>query len=285
MNTLKRQAKKSNISALDGIAPSSTELEVMPVEPAAAPVQGKKRGRPAKAPRSEAGTSSESPVSMLGLSVRVAPTMQFDLRPEDEGVLSVVPCLDLIEEKVELQCRATVVSRAIGDELKRTKTVFIPKLKKQLSDSAVSLKEALKAVDEARNEAHLAKEEQEALNVTLNQVMAERADAVKAKEELTADKESLSSQVEQLQGFMLSINEESFKQGVRQVAFYHGVPVDDERYDSNMDVIDGKLMPLGGEEVEDNNQTMDDPIAETPQADDIVQPDESTQPDDTIDII
>jgi len=284
MNTLKRQANKSKISMLAGTTPISTDREVVPVEPAVAPVQGKKRGRPAKSPRFEARTLSESPVSMLGLSVRVAPTMQFDLRPEDEGVLLAVPCLDLIEEVVELQCRAAVVSRAFGDELKRVKTVPIPKLKKQLNDSVVSLKEALKATEEAQNEARLAREEQETLKATLTEVMAERADAVKAKEELVVAKESLGAQVEQLQGFMLKINEESFKQGVRQVAFFHGVPANDEQYDSNMDVVDGQLMPLGGEEGEDDDQTMNDPIAKTAR-DDLEQPDESTQPDDAIDIV
>jgi len=44
--------------------------------------------------------------------------MQFDLRPEDEDTLAAIPTLDLIEEMVELQCRAVVVGRAIGDELK-----------------------------------------------------------------------------------------------------------------------------------------------------------------------
>jgi len=134
--------------------------------------------------------------------------------------------------------------------------VSIPKLKSQLSESAVSLKDALKAVDEARNDVRLAKEEQEALKVALNQVMAEQAEAIKEQEKMAADKESLNAQVEQLQGFMLKINEESFNQGVRQVAFYHGVSADDERYDSNMDVVDGRLMPLGGEETEENDQAM-----------------------------
>jgi len=285
MHSLKRQAKTRKISVVAGVAPRPTKREIVPVEPVASPAQGKKRGRPAKAPRFETARSSGSPVSMLGLSVRVAPTMQFDLRPEDEGVLSVVPCLDLIEEMVELQYRAAVVSRALGDELKRTKIVSIPKLKRQLSNSAVSLKEALKAVEDAQKESKLAKEEQEALKATLNNVMAERDDALKAKEELLADKGSLSSQVEQLQGFMLSINEESFNQGARQVAFYHGVSADDERYDSNMDVVDGRLVPLGGEEAKDIDQLMEDPTVETPQADDTIQPEDSMPPDETIDVV
>jgi len=204
--------------------------------------------------------------------------MQFDLRPNDEGVLAAIPTLDLIEEMVELQCRAAVVSKAIGDELKRAKTVSISKLKTQLSESVVSLKEALKAVAEARDEARLVHEEQKALKVTLSQVMAERADAVKEKEELAVDKESLRAQVEQLQGFMLSINEESFNQGVRQVAFYHGIPADDPRYDSGMDVINGQIMPLGGEDAEDVDQ--ENEVVETPQLDET-----TMQPDETIDIV
>ncbi len=207
MNSLKRQANKSKIATIAGIVPRPIEQEVVPVEVVAAPVQGKKRGRPAKAPRNDARSSLGSPTSMLGSSVRVAPTMQFDLRPEDEDTLAAIPTLDLIEEMVELQCRATVVGRAIGDELKRVKTVPIPKLKSQLSESTVSLKDALKAVDEARNDARLAREEQETLKVTLNEVTTGRAEAIKEQEKLAIEKESLLAQVEQLQGFMLSINE------------------------------------------------------------------------------
>jgi len=282
MNSLKRQANKSKIATIAGIVPRPTEREVVPVEAVPAPAQGKKRGRPAKVPRTEAPSSSGSPISLLVSSVRVAPTMQFDLRPEDEEIFANIPTLDMVEETVELQCRAAVATRALGDELRRVKTVSIPKLKSQLSESAVSLKDALKAVDEARTDAQLARKEQEALKITLDEVAAGRADAIKEQERLAAEKELLIAQIEQLQGFMLSINEQSFRQGVRQVAFFHGVPDDDERYDSNMDVVDGRLMPLGDEEAEENEQTAD-PMAEAPQGDGI-RPEESTNPD-AIDIV
>ena len=176
-----------------------------------------------------------------------------------------------------------MATKALGDELRRVKTVSIPKLKSQLSESAVSLKDALKAVDEAVTDAQLAKKEQETLKITLNEVMAGRADAIKEQERLAAEKESLTAQIEQLQGFMLSINEQSFRQGVQQVAFFHGVPADDERYDSNMDVVDGRLMPLRDEEAKENEQTAD-PMAEALQGDDVVRPEESANPD-TIDIV
>jgi len=54
MNSLKRQANKSKIATIAGIVPRPIEQEVVPVKVVAAPVQGKKRGRPAKAPRNDA---------------------------------------------------------------------------------------------------------------------------------------------------------------------------------------------------------------------------------------
>ena len=91
MNSLKRQANKSKIATIAGIVPRPTEREVVPVEAVPAPAQGKKRGRPAKVPRTEAPSSSGSPISLLVSSVRVAPTMQFDLRPEDDEILLPFP--------------------------------------------------------------------------------------------------------------------------------------------------------------------------------------------------
>jgi len=49
-----------------------------------------------------------------------------------------------------------------------------------------------------------------------------------------------------------------------------------------MEVVDGRLMPLGDEEAEESEQTAD-PIAVAPQGDGI-QPEESTNPD-AIDIV
>ena len=122
------------------------------------------------------------------------------------------------------------------------------------------------------------------MKITLEEVTVERADAIKEQERLAAEKELLTAQVEQLQGFMLSIDEESFRQGVRRVAFFHGVPVDDERYDSNMDVVDGRLMPLGEDEAEENDQTIC-PVAEMPRANDTVRSEEPVQPDDILDVV
>jgi len=219
MKNLKKQAEGRKTSPIILIATQPAAIEIVEPEIAVATPVNKKRGRPSKAPRAEIGTSSGKPVSMLGLGMRVAPTMQFDLRAEDEGILAAVPTLDLIEEMVELQCRAAVVSRAIGDELKRPEVVVIPKLKTQLNDSAVTLKNALEAADKCREErwkeSQAAVEERESLKTTLAKVMAERDDLLKDKADMTTERESLNAEIEKYQEFMLRINEESFNQGVR----------------------------------------------------------------------
>jgi len=84
--------------------------------------------------------------------------------------------------------------------------------------------------------------------------------------------ESLNAEIEKCQGFMLRINEESFNQGLRQAAFFHGIPADDSRYDLGKDVVNDRLVSLG-EDADDASQVMGEP------------PTDSAQPDETIDVI
>ena len=277
MKDLKKQAEDRKVSSATGIVPKPAAIEVVSPEIAVAPPVNKKRGRPSKVQKLEVGTSSGGkPVSMLGLGLRVAPTMQFDLLPEDEGILAAVPTLHLIEEMVELQCRAAVVSRAIGDELKRAESVVILRLKAKLDESSQALKKALQDVDacqkEKEREAQMIKEEQETLKAMVTKLTAERDELVQEKADLTTEKESLNVEIEKYQGFMLRINEESFNQGLRQATFFHGIPADDSRYDLGKDVVNGRLVPLG-EDVDDAGQVMEEPSTDI------------AKPDETIDII
>ena len=108
--------------------------------------------------------------------------MQFDLLPEDEGILAAVPTLHLIEEMVELQCRAAVVSRAIGDELKRAESVVIPRLRAKLDESSQALKKALQDIDacqkEKEREVQMIKEEKETLKAMVTKLTTERDELV-----------------------------------------------------------------------------------------------------------
>ena len=135
--------------------------------------------------------------------MQVASAMQFELRPEDEGVLAAIPTKDLIEELVELQSRVTIVGKALGDELNRTQTVVVPKLKAELEESANSLKSAIEMTETCREEMQkkdrLAKEEQEALKLTLAKVMVEQDKLLKEKVDVEAKGESLAAEMEKFQ--------------------------------------------------------------------------------------
>jgi len=84
-----------------------------------------------------------------------------------------------------------------------------------------------KCQEERQRENWLACEEQATLKVTLSEVMTERDSLMEEKTRLTTEKESLDAKIDQYQGFMLRVSEESFNQGVRQVAFFHGVSAED----------------------------------------------------------
>ena len=151
---------------------------------------------------------------------------------------------------MELQSRATVVGKALGDELNRAQTVVGSKLKAELEALASSLNATLETAESCKIEMEkndrLAKKELEALKVTLTQVIAERDQLVKEKADAEANEKSLVPRWKNAKGFMLCINEESFYQGVRQAAFIHSIPSEDSRYDLEKDVVNGELVPLGG---------------------------------------
>jgi len=86
----------------------------------------------------------------------------------------------------------------------------------------------------------------EALNTQLKRMEEERAQFLEEKAEREEREKKLDVEVAKCHKFMLQISEESFRQGIRQVAFFHGVAADDRCYDSSNDVVNDKLMPLGG---------------------------------------
>jgi len=138
LSNLKRQAAARKLSSLAGVAKEKVvEEEVAPTVVVAPPAANWKKGRLLKTQiGSDVGQLSSRGLTMLSPSLRVARAMQIDLRLEDEGILAIIPTKDLIEELVELQSRATVVGRALGDELSRAQTVVVPKLKAELEASA-----------------------------------------------------------------------------------------------------------------------------------------------------
>jgi len=148
-SNLKRQVTVRKLNNLVGVGKGKADVEeIAPPVAVVAPAINRKRGHPPKVQASvEVGLSSGRPLTMLGSSMQVASAMQFELCLEDEGVLAAIPTKDLIEELVELHSRATIVGKALGDELNRTQTMVVPKLKAKLEESANSLKSAIETAE------------------------------------------------------------------------------------------------------------------------------------------
>jgi len=141
------------------------------------------------------------------------------------------------------------VGKTLGEELNRTNAVIVPKLRVEQEESANSLKAALEVAEACREKMRLndriVREELEALKAAFARVDAERDQLLKEKVDAEERERTLNVEMEKCQEFMIRIKEESFYQGVRQVAFFHGVSTDDPRYDLGKDVVNGNLVPLG----------------------------------------
>jgi len=126
----------------------------------------------------------------------------------------------------------------------------VTKQKKELVESANAHKATLE-VDKALKEKILednvaAKKAQQALKDQVATMEAEKADLAKEKVAVEEREKALLTEVEKCHAFMLHISENCFHQGLRQAAFYHGVSAEDPCYDLDKDVVDGKLVPIGG---------------------------------------
>jgi len=108
-------------------------------------------------------------------------------------------------------------------------------------------------------------------------VEAERNQLLKDSVDAELKEKVLAAELEKCHEFMLRINVESFQHGVRKVAFFHGVPMDDPRYDLNKNVVDGKLVPVGRnadtimEELEDRPNRIEATESE-PSFEEIIEP-------------
>ena len=146
---------------------------------------------------------------MLNPSLQVAQALEFNLLPEDESVLAVVPIDDLIVELVELQGRTTLVGKTLGEELKRTNNVLVPKF--ELEETVNSLKVVTTTVEEykekMRQDQVAADAVQEALRADLARVEFERNQLLKEKVESEERERVLAIDLSNCHSFMLHINE------------------------------------------------------------------------------
>jgi len=236
MNKLRqsRDRQSASVDTTGALAavPSTT------VPAAGASIAAKKRGRPPKGNQEgRAGPSrTTSEPTLLAVGMDIAAHLQAELTAEENEIFATIPTTKLMVETLELQSRALMASRTVVEELERVTTVTIPRLKKDVTEATQATK--------------VSTERAEKLKVQLEEKQA----AAKAQEELTknleaqlkegADREeALKAEVAKCHDFMLRISEEYFRLGIQQVACLHGAPLEDDRYDIEKIVVDGKLVP------------------------------------------
>jgi len=98
MSNHKRQAVAQKLGSFEGIEKEKVvaTVEVILVTAAIPPFISRKRGHPPKVHNGfEVGQSSVRQPSMLSPSMQVVQAMQFDLLPEDEGVLAAISTRNL----------------------------------------------------------------------------------------------------------------------------------------------------------------------------------------------
>ncbi len=251
MNKLRqsRDGQSASIDTAGALAavPSTT------VPAAGASAAAKKRGRPPKGNQEgRAGPSrTNSEPTLLAVGLDIAAHLQAELTAEENEVFATIPTTKLMVETLELQSRALMASRTVVEELERVTTVTIPQLKKDVTEATQATK--------------MSTEKAERLKVQLE----EKQTALKAQEELTksleaqlkggADREeALKAEVAKCHDFMLRISEEYFRLGIQQVACLHGAPLEDDRYDIEKIVVDGKLVPTNPGDINEEAE------AETP---------------------
>jgi len=141
------------------------------------------------------------------------------------------------------------VGRTLGEELERTLAI-VTKQKKELAELANSLKAALEANEALKEKIFkdndVAEKAQKTLKDELAVMEAKKADLAKEKAATEEREKTLSTEVEKCHAFMLRISKDCFYQGLRQATFYHGVPVEDPRYNLDKDMVNDKLVPIDG---------------------------------------
>lgn len=125
---------------------------------------------------------------------------------------------------------------------------MVAKLKAELGESFSSLKstlEAMGALDDKCRQKNVEADEAKGRVAMLEiELQSKRVDRGKGEEE----KKALNVKLEETEAFLLRINKSFFFQGVCLAAFYHGILLDDNWYDVDKEVIDGKLISLGDDD-------------------------------------
>ena len=156
--------------------------------------------------------------------------------------------------------------------------MVVYKLKTELTKSASSLKAAKARKEKMHQDQVAAERAQDALKVEVARVEAGKAKLIEKKVEVEKKEKALSAEVEKCHSFLLRICEECFWQGVWKATFYYNIPAEEPLYDLDKDVINGKLVPIGGEvystmeETKERENVVNNQTELKPSFEDIIEP-------------
>ncbi|KAL9276753.1 hypothetical protein ACSQ67_025766 [Phaseolus vulgaris] len=149
MTNLRRRTTNRKIGNFEAIEKDNPAIPIDVVPPSTNPPRRIEREasslrRPYKIRRR--GHRLDVP-SMLNLLLASGVGMQISITPEDESVSRVVSTNNLIAKWMELQSWTLLVGRTLGEELERTTTVVVRKLKTEPAESANFLKASLDVME------------------------------------------------------------------------------------------------------------------------------------------
>jgi len=110
------------------------------------PANLRKRNRPTKASQPKKETGSSLSPSILGKHLQLAQGIQVGMTLEEESIISAISTNDLVEGMAKMLSWSLMVTRTLGDELKRNSAFVMAKLKAKLDESSNSLKSTLEAM-------------------------------------------------------------------------------------------------------------------------------------------
>ena len=229
MNNLRQQAKDRRTGSIEmSEALAAPPATTVPAPRAAA--AAKKRGRPPKGNQEgRAGPSRMTEPTLLAAGLDIATHLQAELTAEENEVLSTIPTTKLMVETLELQ------SRTVVEELERVTTVTVPRLKREVTETAQATKAATEMAEKLKSQLE---EKRAAINA-----QEEQKKSLEAKLKEGVDREeAMKAEVAKCHDFMLRISEEYFRLGIQQATCLHGAPMEDDRYDIEKIVVDGNLV-------------------------------------------
>jgi len=202
--------------------------------------------------------------SLFASDLNFSKGTSVSLPSAERKTLSGSSTLDLVNTCLEMHSRTLAITKVIRAHVMKGGVAELVKIKKELSASTASLKEArdanvtlgdalrtaelnLKKVEQERDALRTfsegLKKQNDKLLTDVRELEQSLSESTLAHEEILAEKAQLGIEMNELKDYILDLHKESFDQAVRQTVFLYAVPEQNE-VDPEKDVFNGRLVPI-----------------------------------------